>query len=148
MTKAIVEEQTEREKQKEKKRIQYNLKMDLKKHFYTYFKKYQGDTKNDIIDFYDIDIREKIIQQLGEDDGYKMTYLNSIYSKTLKEISQIFIDNDKFLKTQQPSLSFEQMCNVSIDMMRLYGKKPIKSKEQKQNNIITLLNLILSPWNK
>lgn len=148
MTKAVIGHQTDREIQKEKKRQKFNLKMSLQKHFYQYFKKYQGNTKNDMIDFYDIDIREKIIQQIGENDGDKMTYLNSIYSKSLKEISQIFIDNDKFLKKQQHYLTFEQMCNLSIDMMRIYGRKPATSKKQKQNNKITLLNLILAPWNK
>lgn len=148
MTRAVLEEQSERSLQKEKKRQQFNLRMELEKHFYTYFKKYQGNTQKDMIDFYDIDIREQIIQVIGEYDGDKMTYLNSIYSKSLKKISQIFINNDKFLETQNSNATFEEICSISNDIMNMYNNKKRKNKEEKINNMILFLNLILAPFSK
>lgn len=138
----IKKELTEREKTKQKKLQEYNLKMTLQKHFYNYFKKYQGNTEKDLIDFYDIDIRESIIKELGENDGDKMTYLNSIYSKTLKEISQIFKDNDKFLENQKPQKSFAEACAESMELFEQCHYKPPKNKKDR-NGFILFLNLIL-----
>ena len=148
----IKEEITERQKTKNKKIQEHNLKMNLQNHFYCYFKKYQGNTKTDLIDFYDIEIREKIIEKLGEDEdedikGYKMTYLNSIYSKTLKEISQIFKDNDKFLESQKPKKSFYESCAETIDLFEQCQYKPPKTKTNK-NGFILFLNIILGLWDK
>lgn len=143
----IKNELTEREKAKRKKIQEHNLKMKLQKHFYTYFKKYQGNTENDLIDFYDIDIREKIIQELGEDEdeeikGQKISYLNSIYSKTLKEISQVFKDNDKFLESQKPKKTFAESCAESMALFEQCQYKAPKEKKDK-NGFLLFLNLIL-----
>ena len=150
----IKNELTEREKAKRKKIQEHNLKMKLQKHFYTYFKKHQGNTETDLIDFYDLEIRENIIQKLGYDEdeeikGDKISYLNSIYSKTLKEISQIFKDNDKFLKSQEPKPTFEEFIQV-VDINKLNKELGLKAPKKKKNKqgLITFLNLILSPWNK
>lgn len=151
--KKIKEEFTEREKAEQKKIKQYNLKMELQKHFYSYFKKHQGNTETDIIDFYDIETREKIIQQLGENDGEKMTYLNSIYSKTLKEISQIFKDNDKFIEGQKKVYTIDDLAGVyawanehNRKALKLKAKEDIKKANK--HGFITFLNLILTPWGK
>lgn len=145
--KTIENELTEREQLKHKKMQEYNLKMKLQKHFYNYFKKYQGNTEKDLIDFYDIDIREKIIQELGENDGKKMTYLNKIYSKTLKEISEIFINNDKFLESQKPRKSFAEACAEATALFEECQHNAPKSKKDK-NGFLLFLNLILGNGKK
>ena len=69
-------------------------------YFYKQFKKKPLDYENIYLNLFFIYKREKIIKQLAQDNTASIQYINSIYTKTLKEVYNIFKNNYKYIKKE------------------------------------------------
>lgn len=87
-------------KQKEKEDKQ-QTQTALFNYFYKQFKKAPHDYENIYINLQYINKREKIIDKLSVENIATIQYINSIYTKTLKEVYNIFKNNYKFLQVRE-----------------------------------------------
>lgn len=70
----------------------------LKEYFYSTFK--NNDYNTTLLNLYNVEERERIINELAEnqDEAY---FYNNIYEKTLKNIQVIFKNNNEYIKAEQ-----------------------------------------------
>lgn len=90
------------------KRLKQKEKEDKKQtqaaifnYFYKQFKKAPHDFENIYINLQYINKREKIIDKLSVENTATIQYINSIYTKILKEVYNIFKNNYKFLQIKE-----------------------------------------------
>ena len=86
-------------KQKEKEDKQ-QTQAALFNYFYKQFKKKPLDYENIYLNLLFVNKREKIIEQLTQNNTASIQYINSIYTKTLKEVYNIFKNNYKYIKKE------------------------------------------------
>lgn len=117
--------------------------------------------KNDILHLISNDLKEEKNVFDAEYQEKVFDYYIHHYFKTkqFQELAKLELD-ENFLAIYQKAkklnneeninnknkLSFKEMCNVSIELMNKYSKKPSTKKKLHSPTFITLLNLILSPW--
>ena len=87
-------------KQKEKEDKQ-QTQAALFNYFYKQFKKAPHDYEIIYTNLLYINKREKIIEKMLVNNTATIQYINSIYTKTLKEVYNIFKNNYKFLQVRE-----------------------------------------------
>lgn len=70
----------------------------LKKYFYSEFK--NSDYKETLLKFYNVDEREKVIKKLATNESEAYFY-DKVYENILKEVSEIFKNNDIYKKAKK-----------------------------------------------
>ena len=92
----------------------------LKKYFYDRFK--NADYKTVLLNLYNVQERERIIDKLAENQEEAYFY-NNIYETTLKNIAKIFKNNDIYKKAQEQKQA------------KLIKEQLQKQKEQEQKQL-------------
>lgn len=92
---------SEKQLKKKEKEDKQQTQAALFNYFYKQFKKAPHDYEKIYIDLQYINKREKIIDKLSIDNTASIQYINSIYTKTLKEVYNIFKNNYKFLQARE-----------------------------------------------
>ena len=86
-------------KQKEKEDKQ-QTQAALFNYFYKQFKKKPLDYEDIYLNLLFVYKREKIINRFAQNNTASIQYINSIYTKTLKEVYNIFKNNYKYIKKE------------------------------------------------
>lgn len=94
----FLSEKNQIKKEKEDKK---QTQQALFNYFYKQFKKSPHNFENIYINLQYINKREKIINKLSIDNMANIQYINLIYTKTLKEVYNIFKNNYKYLQLRE-----------------------------------------------
>lgn len=99
----------------------------LKKYFYNRFK--NADYKTVLLNLYNVEERERIINKLAENQEEAYFY-NNIYESTLKNISKIFRNNDEYKKEQakQKEEELQEQLKKQLDQQQKDNQKIKKYK--------------------
>lgn len=159
--KAIEQKKEKEESKKEyEKDLQIALKQDLSQFFYEHFENMQKQGF-ELDKIYNnlllLENRNEIIKTKAS-NSFECDFLNSIYKKTLKELYQIFKDDEEAQKAIKPPtpINWEDIdikCNTAINnaLNTIYNgkensftnpKEDITEKKIKKNGFILLLNMI------
>lgn len=125
----------------------------LKEYFYNKFK--IADYHTTLMNLYNVNERERIIQELSKSKE-DARYFNSTYEKTLKEVSNIFKNNDIYLQEQkkkeeqnlliEKQRQKEEERRIVLEKMKeeRLKKEKEKKQEQKWELIAALTSIILT----
>ena len=99
----------------------------LKQYFYDRFK--NADYKTVLLNLYNVEERERIINKLAENQEEAYFY-NNIYESTLKNISKIFRNNDEYKKEQakQKEEELQEQLKKQLDQQQKDNQKIKKYK--------------------
>ncbi len=94
----------------------------LKQYFYDRFK--NADYKTVLLNLYNVEERERIINKLAENQEEAYFY-NNIYESTLKNISKIFKNNDEYKKEQarQKEKELQEQLKKQLEQQQKDNKK-------------------------
>lgn len=124
---SIVSDKYQRQKEREDKE---RVKTRLFNYFYNTFKKYPHSYEENFERFQYIYEREKVINKISQSDSLTFQYINSIYTKTLKEVYNIFKNNYNYIEKQEKLEEFQNLANI------LQKIQVIKQEQQKQERIL------------
>ena len=125
---SIISDKHQRQKERQDKE---EIKTKLFNYFYNTFKKYPHSYEENFERFQYIYEREKVINKISKSDSLTFQYINSIYTKTLKEVYNIFKNNSKYIEKQEKLEEFENLANI------LQKIQIIKQNQQEQEKIET-----------
>lgn len=99
----------------------------LKQYFYNRFK--NADYKTVLLNLYNVEERERIINKLAENQEEAYFY-NNIYESTLKNISKIFRNNDEYKKEQarQKEEELQEQLKKQLEQQQKDNQKIKKYK--------------------
>ena len=92
---------SEKNRNKREKKDKKQTQTALFNYFYKQFRKAPHDYENIYIDLQYINKREKIIDKMLVNNTASIEYINNIYTKTLKNVYNIFKNNYKFLQERE-----------------------------------------------
>lgn len=110
----------------------------LKQYFYNRFK--NADYKTVLLNLYNVEERERIINKLAENQEEAYFY-NNIYESTLKNISKIFKNNDEYKKEQaRQKEELQEQLKKQLDQ-----QQKDKQKVKKYKTLVNLFFIIVNP---
>ena len=111
----------------------------LKKYFYDRFK--NADYKTVLLNLYNVQERERIINKLAENQEEAYFY-NTIYETTLKNISKIFKNNDIYKKAQE-----QKQAEIIKEQLQKQKEQEQKQLQQIElyKKLVNIFFLIVNP---
>ena len=128
---------SEKSRIRQEKQDKEELKSLLFNYFYNEFKKEQENPEKIYTNLNFIRERERIIKTISENNSLTFQYLNSIYTKTLKEVLQIFKNNLVYIEEKDNVFKEEEKTKQElVDILKQVEQNKIeherKIQEQKQ----------------
>lgn len=111
----------------------------LKKYFYNRFK--NADFKTVLLNLYNVQERERIINKLAENQEEAYFY-NTIYETTLKNIAKIFKNNDIYKKAQEQKQA--ELIKEQLQKQKEQEQKQLQ-KIELYKKLVNIFFLIVNP---
>lgn len=129
---------TEKQQKRREKEQKQQYEQELFNKFYNYFKSRQHNYELNYKYFNNIHKREELLNTICKNSNNIM-YLNTIYSKKLKEVYKIFKDNFEYIQEQESNEQEEykqQMQLLTNNLQNVLNQKIIAQKQQEQKVLI------------
>lgn len=131
----FLSEKHQKRKEKEQKQ-QYE--QELFNEFYNYFRNKQHSYELNYKYFNNITKREKVLNSICKNNS-DILYLNTIYSKKLKEVYKIFKDNYEYLQEREKEEKKEYTDQIQLlanDLQIILNQKLKQQQEEQQRKIL------------